>query len=487
MRFLLRGLTGLFLLSVTLGLLVFGAGMLRSNDADEPSQRFGRPGGERSFSVPVDTVALTQTAPIITTFGTVGSARVLELRAPQGGPVIDLSPAFRDGGEVTEGEVLLRIDPAEAQATRDRTAAERQDAAATLTERRAGLILAEDELTAAIAQRDLRARALARQQDLRARGVGTDATVEAAELALSQADQTVLTRRQALLSAEASVPRAQIALDRAEIALREADRALSETEITAPFAGVLTDTSAVLGRRVSPNEQLGQLIDRNALEVAFRVTNAEFSRLVARDGMMRSDQATVTLDLDAVPFSAPATIERTGVATGDGETGRQLFARLDPTAAHVMRPGDFVTVTVAEPILTEIAILPATALTADGRVLIVGADSRLEEVQADVLRRQGDDVILRGLAAGLRYVVERQPQLGPGILVTPLVTEETASAAPEQPATIRLDDTRRAALRAYVEGNSRMPAQAKQRLLAALDQPDVPVEMVNRLEQRMGG
>ncbi|MBB5514427.1 multidrug efflux pump subunit AcrA (membrane-fusion protein) [Rubricella aquisinus] len=486
MRFLLRGLTGLFLMSVTLGLLVFGAGLLRSDEAEEPSQRFGRPGGERSFSVPVETVALTEATPVITTFGTVDSARILELRAPQGGPVTELSAAFRDGGEVAQGEVLLRIDPAEAQAARDRAAAERQDAAATLTERRAGLVLAGDELTAAIAQRDLRARALARQQDLRARGVGTDATVEAAELALSQADQTVLTRRQALLSAEAAVPRAQIALDRADIALREADRALQETEITAPFAGVLTETSAALGRRVSANERLGLLIDRNALDVAFRVTNAEFARLVARDGTMRSDRATVTLDLDAVPFSAPATIERTGVATGEGETGRQLFARLGSSAANVMRPGDFVTVTVAEPALGGVAVLPATALTADGRVLIVTADNRLEEVQTEMLRRQGDDVILRGLAEGLRFVVERQPQLGPGILVTPLVTEETAATTPE-PATIRLDDTRRAALRAFVEGNNRMPAQAKQRLLAALEQPDVPVEMVNRLEQRMGG
>lgn len=485
MRFLLRGLTGLLLMSVTIGLLAFAVVTLQPEPEGDAPQRFGRPGGERSFTVPVETVTLTQATPVITTFGTVDSARILELRAPQGGPLIALSPAFRDGGEVAEGDLLLRIDPAEAQASRDRAAAERQDAEATLVERGSGLTLAADELTAAIAQRDLRARALTRQQDLRARGVGTEATVEAAELVLSQADQTVLTRRQALLSAEASVPRAQIALDRAEIALREAERALAETEITAPFAGILTNTSAVLGRRVSSNEQLGLLIDRNALEVAFRVTNAEFSRLVTRDGTLRTDRAYVTLELDDVPFTAPARIERTGVATGDGETGRQLFALLEPIAARVMRPGDFVTVTVDEPTLNDVAVMPATALTADGRVLTLNDDGRLEETAVNILRRQGDDVIVRGIAPGLQYVVERQPQLGPGIRVTPLVNEGETAEAP-QPETVNLDETRRAALRAFVEENTRMPAQAKQRLLAALDQPEVPVEMVNRLEQRMG-
>ena len=57
--------------------------------------------------------------------------------------------------------------------------------------------MVQDELTAALAQSDLRKKALARQVDLQKRGVGTAAAVEAAELAMSSADQAVLVKRNA--------------------------------------------------------------------------------------------------------------------------------------------------------------------------------------------------------------------------------------------------------------------------------------------------
>ena len=44
-----------------------------------------------------------------------------------------------------------------------------------------------------------------------------------------------------------------------------------------------------------------------------------------------------------------------------------------------------------------------------------------------------------------------------------------------------------ARLVAYVEGNDRIPAEAKRRVLAQLQEAKVPAEVVARLESRMGG
>ena len=52
---------------------------------------------------------------------------------------------------------------------------------------------------------------------------------------------------------------------------------------------------------------------------------------------------------------------------------------------------------------------------------------------------------------------------------------------------IALSDDRRARLIAFVEGNVRMPAQAKERMLAQLAQPEVPAQVIARIESRMGG
>ena len=48
-------------------------------------------------------------------------------------------------------------------------------------------------------------------------------------------------------------------------------------------------------------------------------------------------------------------------------------------------------------------------------------------------------------------------------------------------------DERRAKLVAFIEGNDRMPAEAKQRILGQLAKPKVPARMVERIESRMGG
>ena len=51
--------------------------------------------------------------------------------------------------------------------------------------------------------------------------------------------------------------------------------------------------------------------------------------------------------------------------------------------------------------------------------------------------------------------------------------------------TVALDDERRAKLLEFVE-NSRMPDEVKTRMKAQLAEPEVPAEMVARLERRMG-
>ena len=52
------------------------------------------------------------------------------------------------------------------------------------------------------------------------------------------------------------------------------------------------------------------------------------------------------------------------------------------------RPGDFVTVRIEEPPISQVAVLPAAALDAGARVLVVAEDERLESIDARLLRRQ---------------------------------------------------------------------------------------------------
>jgi membrane fusion protein, multidrug efflux system len=77
--------------------------------------------------------------------------------------------------------------------------------------------------------------------------------------------------------------------------------------------------------------------------------------------------------------------------------------------------------------------------------------------------------------------------LGAGIKVKPVRPAGPGAEAPQAPEMIALTPERRAKLVAMVEGNNRMPAEAKARILSQLANEEVPVRVVERLESRMGG
>ncbi|WP_113912396.1 efflux RND transporter periplasmic adaptor subunit [Roseovarius dicentrarchi] len=489
MQFIRRSLTGLFLMSLTLGLLAYGVYALNS----AVQERLARtPDGgtreERVFAVNTVLAEGRAIAPVLTIYGEVRSRRSLELRAKASGSIVELADVVEDGGQVSEGQFLARIDPADAQSALDRARSDLMDARAEGRDAARALDLARDELAAARDQSDLQERAFQRQRDLEQRGVGTTAAVEAAELTAAAARGAVLTRRQALAGAEARVDQAATRERRAEIALAEAERRLADTTLTAEFTGALSDVAVVEGGVVSVNERLATLIDPAALEVAFRVSTPQFARLLDRDGSLRRAPVTASLEAFGLNLTAPGTLTRASAAVGEGQTGRLVFAQLD--RAQGLKPGDFVTVKVSEPVLDSVISLPATALGADGAVLALDADSRLEPLAVTLLRRQGDSVLVRAAEGappldGRQVVAQRSPLLGAGIKVRPLAAAAAAPPAPQ--AMLELTRERRERLIAYVEGRRDMPAAMRDKLLDQLAQARVPARVVERLETRMGG
>ncbi len=484
MRFLRRSLMGVFLLSVTLALMAWAGNMVReavNARLNEEPRSF--PQRERVLAVNVVTLEPQTVTPELTVFGELRSQRTLDLRSATGGTVLQASDALVEGGAVSEGDLLLSIDPIEAQAALDRVRADLQDAQAELRDADRSLLLEQDELSAAQEQADLRAQALTRARDLQTRGVGTAAAVETAELAASSAQAAVLTRRQALASAQARIDQARTRLARAQISLAEAERDVADTEVFAAFDGVLAEVTVSPGGRVTANESFAQLVDPTRLEVSFRVSTSQYARLLDGDGTLITAPVRVALDVSGVNLLAEGRITREGATVGTGQTGRLLFARLD--AALGFRPGDFVTVSIDEPALEHVAVVPSTAVAADGTVLVVGEEERLQSASVDLLRRQGDDVIItvRDLA-GQTIVAERSPLLGDGIKVLP-IRPGAAAEEPAAPEMIALDADRRAKLIAFVN-EGRMPDDVKARIIGQLEQDEVSSETVARLESRMG-
>lgn len=494
MRFLSRSLLAVFLLSVTLALLglaghaLWSAVQIRMAEPDRP-----RMASERAFAVRLAVIEPQTVVPVLETYGEVSARRSLELRLPVGGRIVDLAPGFEDGAQVAAGQLLMRLDDADASAARDIAEADLRRAEADLREALRAVDLAGEDLAAAAEQAALRLRALERQQDLAARGVGTDAAVETAELALSSSRQAVVSRRQAEAQAEARRDQAEAALARQRLTLAEAERRLADTELRAAFSGVLTEVSAIEGGLLASNERVARLIDPSALEASFRVSTAQFARLIDETGALLPAEVEILLEVEGTPIATPGRLTRVGASVGDGQSGRLLHASLEAPRGFI--PGDFVTLLVSEPALQQVAVLPASAVDARGTVLVVGADNRLAEAAVEVLRRQGDSVIVSapGLE-GAELVAERAPMLGAGILVRPIRPEGADTGGESDAADvatasglIALTPERRAALLAIVEDRVDMPDAARARIVGQLSADRVPAALVARIEARAGG
>jgi len=312
--------------------------------------------------------------------------------------------------------------------------------------------------------------------------VGTAAAVEVAELAVSMARQSVLSRRQAVTQAEARISQSATRLTRAEIALKEAERRVEDTLLRAPFDGVLSEVTLTQGRRVSSNEKLATLIDPADLEVSFRLSTAQYARLLGDEGTLSAHAVEARLDVAGLDLVATGVIARDSAAVGAAQSGRLVFATLERTRGF--KPGDFVTVRVNEPAIHDVVRLPAAALDGSGTVLALGEGDRLDALKVQLLRRQGNTVLVRGPdIAGREIVTARTPLLGAGIAVRPL---RGGGETPQEAAMLELSEERRAKLMAFVEANGRMPSEVKTRILGRLAEKQVPAQLVERLESRMG-
>ena len=485
MRFLRKSLMGLFLVGTTLAIFAFAFVMVRSAiENKDDGQRRGGGQRERTFAVNVVSFQAGQQIPVLKVFGEIQSQRSLDLRAAVSGAVIDLHPNFQNGGQVQEGDILLQIDPSNAETGLALVQADMADAQADMREATRALQLASDEVSAAKEQAALRLKALKRQNDLIERGVGTAASVETAEFAASSAKQAILSRRQSFQATEARLDQTKARLIRVKISLAEAERNLRDTVLRATYSGSLANVTVVKGGTVTNNERIGQLVDPLALEVAFRVSTSQHQRLLNDDGVLRNSKISATLDVLGAEMKTEGALTREAAVVGEGLTGRLLFASLANVKG--LRPGDFVTVDITEPALSWVAKLPASALSGSNKVLVVGDDERLMEAEVTLIRRQGDDVLVRSRELqDAKVVAERSPVLGTGIRVRILSAEE--GEEPAAPSMVTLDPERRAKLIAFVEGNKYIPKDAKKRILDQLKKPEVPNEMVERLESRMGG
>ncbi|MGM0434355.1 MAG: efflux RND transporter periplasmic adaptor subunit [Pseudomonadota bacterium] len=208
---------------ISLVILALGAALVWLVFRTEPTATRG-PDTERETAmlVEVTTAEKGDHRPTITAMGRVRAARELTLRPRVGGQIVERTSEFTPGGMVEEGEMLVRIDPA--------------DYEATLQQRRSELRQARSDLDIEQGRQNVA------EQEFELLGEELDGTNKALVLRQPQLEQA----------------RAQV--ESAEAALRQAQLDLDRTRVTAPFNARVLSRDISLGTQVSTGEALGRLV-----------------------------------------------------------------------------------------------------------------------------------------------------------------------------------------------------------------------------------
>jgi membrane fusion protein (multidrug efflux system) len=272
-----------------------------------------------------------------------------------------------EGAEVTEGALVIEIDP-------ERRQLEAQSARAMLLQADAQASEAEREL--------------ARMEKLHAEGV-------AAEAKLDQVRTALRTARSARDSAEAQ--------------LGMAERSLRDSSVTAPFPGLVARRYVSEGEFVQPGQKLFDLVALDPIEVEFHLAERDSSRV--------SVGAPVEVEVAPFPderFRAEVTVVS---PTIDPTTRTLRIKAALPNPDGRLRPGLFARVDLGVAVRENVAMIPEEAVLqrADGSVAFRIADGRAERrtIETGVIR-DGLVEVRTGLSVGDSVVVRGQNGLVDG-------------------------------------------------------------------------
>ncbi len=305
---------------------------------------------------------------IVRTMGVVIPAQEIDLEPLVGGEVVWVHPQFEEGARYQEGEVLVRIDPADYEIA---------------------LAMAEAQVARANYEYELE---LGRQD------------VARREWKLIREDRPASPREETLALRKPQLENVEAGLASARAAREQAELNLERTHLKSPFNALLRQRLTEIGSVVNPQEAVATLVGTDAFWVQVAIP-------VDRLGALENFEGPATIRLAGNnPTRWRGTVIRLlGDLEQSGRMARLLVAVPQPLDQYPAMPlllGSYVHVDLEGRQLEQVMVLPRSALREEDRVWLATAEDTLEIRAVEVAWRDNESVYISGgLAAGERVIV----------------------------------------------------------------------------------
>ncbi len=326
---------------------------------------------------------------------------------------------YREGSNVSKGQVLFEIDPRPFQASLDQAQGQ--------------LAQAQGQLGQAQGQVGQSQAALGLQQI----NVNRD-TPLANQRAIAQSqldnDKQGFTQAQAAVrsaQAQTATAQGQIATSRAQIATAKLN--LGFTQVRSLISGVAGQATTQVGNLVSPQSTLTAVSQLDPIKVYFSISDAEYLALVRRAQSGHADllhsgaNLPLTLSLasgDRYPQAGHIVFVDRQI---NQQTGAIRVAAAFPNPGNVLRPGQFGRVSADTQILHNALLIPQIAVTelqGEEQVHVVGSDGKVHVVTIQLGPQIGPNwVVKSGLQPGAEVITDQLQKLAEGMPVKATVTD----------------------------------------------------------------
>ncbi len=308
---------------------------------------------------------------------------------------------YREGQQVSKGQVLFEIDPRPFQAALDQAQGQMEQAKGQVAQAQAQLDLAEINV-----KRDT-------------------PLAEARAIAKSQLDNDTQAKAQqeaAVLSAKASVAAAQAAVNTAKLNL-------GFTQVRSLITGVAGQATLQVGNLVNPQSVLTSVSQLNPIKAYFSISDSEYLALVQRaragGGDLLKNASTIPLTLTL--SNGEVFPEKGHIAFVDrqinAQTGAIRIAATFPNPNNLLRPGQFGRVKAETQMKHNALLIPQVAiqeLQGLQQAYIAGNDGKAHLVTLKLGPQVGTNWLVEdGVAPGAQVITDNLQKLAEGRPVSP--------------------------------------------------------------------
>jgi len=312
---------------------------------------------------------------------------------------------YKEGSQVSQGQVLFEIDPRPLQATLDQAKGQLAQTKGALGQQQAQLELAKINV-----QRDT-------------------PLAQAHALAQSTLDTDIKTQQ----TDEAAVVSAQANIASAEAQVESAELNLGFTKVRSLISGVAGQAQIQVGNLVSTSSVLTSVSQLNPIKVYFAISEQEYLALAQG---LKNGHGDLLNAGSAIPLKLTLTNGQVYPQTGriifvdrsvTAQTGSIRLAAEFANPGNLLRPGQFGRVSAQTQVLHNAVVIPQRAVTelqGMNQVIVVGADNvahvRTVQLGTQIKTSAGQSIVVAsGLQAGDIVVTEGLDKVKDGTKVAP--------------------------------------------------------------------